>query len=248
MSGLSISGADLYAGGGMPAARSAAAERSPRERGQEVPSSAERKERPSVAEMMLEAKKRTEARREQFKLPQNTRYGDASLEAYARRGRARNAAQVSSAAGDARRRIIQLKAAKRQDSDHARQIQGVINQLQKAVRRCGKKKIELERERLTEKRGEKLEQERERRKAQLLRQQLSRRRTMRSLRESGYLREAEIDNRLQAQLTATEMELRQQTQELAESFISSQDAAIRQYAAQVPAGSAAPAPEIDVQA
>lgn len=244
MSGLSISGTGLYAGRMTPAARNTTA----REQGQEALPCAEREASSSVAEMMLEAKERAEARREQLRLPQNTRYGDASMEAYARLARARNAAQVSAAAGYARRRIIQLKAAMRQDSGHARQIQGVINQLQKAVRRCGKKKIELERERLTQKQWEKLERDRERRKAQRLRQQLTRRRTMRALRESGYLREAEVDNRLQAQLTATEMELRQQTQELAESFIPSQDAAIRQYAAQVPAGSAAPAPEIDVQA
>ncbi len=247
MSGLSISGADLYAGGGMTAGRSAAPALPARASGQEVPPSAEGETSPSVAEMMLEAKEQAEKRREQLQLPRNSRYGDASVEAYARLARARNAAQVTSAAGYARRRIVQLKAAMRQDSDHARQIQAVINQLQKAIRRCGKKKIELERERLTEKRGEKLEQERERRKALSLRQQLARRRTMRAFRESGYLREAEVDNRIQAQLTATEMELRQQVQELTESFSPAQDAAIRQYAAQTPAPDA-PAPEIDVQA
>ncbi len=247
MSGLSISGADLYAGGGMTAGRSAAPARSARTSGQEAPPAPE-EESPSIAEMMLEAKEQAEKRREQLQLPRNSRYGDAAMEAYARLARARNAAQVTSAAGYARRRIIQLKAAMRQDSDHARQIQAVINQLQKAVRRCGKKKIELERERLTEKRGEKLEQERQRRKALSLRQQLARRRTMRAFRESGYLREAEVGNRLQAQLTATELELRQQVQELTEHFAPAQDAAIRQYAAQAPAEGAAPAPEIDVQA
>ena len=37
---------------------------------------------------------------------------------------------------------------------------------------------------------------------------------VRMIREQGYMREAEISNRLAAQLTATQMELRQQAQEL----------------------------------
>ena len=45
--------------------------------------------------------------------------------------------------------------------------------------------------------------------------QLRRRKSQRMIRESGYLREAEISDRLATQLTATQMELRQQFQDLA---------------------------------
>ena len=69
------------------------------------------------------------------------------------------------------------------------------------------------------------------------------------VRESGYIREAEIDNRMQAQLSTTRMELQKQAQDLAASLQPSADAVAQQYAA----GSAvAPEPvpggEIDVQA
>ena len=51
------------------------------------------------------------------------------------------------------------------------------------------------------------------------------------IRESGYLREAEISDRLATQLTATQMELRQQFQDLPASTTASMEAAVQQYAA-----------------
>lgn len=199
-------------------------------------------------EMMKEAKEKAEARRKQFQLPKNSRYGDAAMEAYARLARARSIADVNAASGYARRKIQQLKAAKNQDSDHARQIQAVINQLKKAVVRGSKKKSDLQREHLSELRAKKLAKEEQKRKAQRLRHELNRTKALRKIRESGYLREADIDNRLQAQITKTEMELREQAQELAEAYAPSVDAAIQQYTAQMPAESSTPAPEISVQA
>jgi len=199
-------------------------------------------------EMMKEAKEKAEARRKQFQLPKNSRYGDAAMEAYSRLARARSVADVNTASGYARRKIQQLKVAKRQDSDHARQIQAVINQLTKALTRASKKKSDLRREHLSELRAKKLAKEEENRKAQRLRNQLKRAKSLRKIRESGYLREAEIDNRLQAQITKTEIELREQAQELAEAYAPSADAAIQQYTAQIPAESSTPAPELSVQA
>ena len=64
---------------------------------------------------------------------------------------------------------------------------------------------------------------------------------MRTLREAGYMREAEIDNRLQGQLAATRMELREQARQLSEQLTASTEAAAREYAAQ-----SAPAPEAPV--
>lgn len=214
-----------------------------------APSFGQAKEMPSIFEAMQEAREKAEAQRKKFQIPKNpAQYASASIEAYLRLARARNRSEVSAAAGYARRRIVQLKAAKCQDSDNARQIQAVINQLQKAVSRAGKKKSELERERLTEIRRDKLELEKQRRKAQRLHQQLQRQKALRIIRESGYLREAEIDNRLQAQLSETQMELRAQAQALSESAAASLDASIQQYASQVPVETAAPAGEICTQA
>ena len=60
------------------------------------------------------------------------------------------------------------------------------------------------------------------------------------IRESGYVREAEIDKRVQAQLSATRMELQQQAQNLASSLQPSADAVAQQYTA----ASAAAVPEV----
>lgn len=192
----------------------------------------------TLIEMMQEAREKAEERREKLKLPKNTRYGDASMEAYSRLARAKRKPEVNAAAGYARRRIVQLQSAKRQDPDHARQIQAVINQLNKAVRRAGKKNRELDQERLSEQRQKKLALEKERRKAQRLRQQLLRQKSARHVREAGYIREAEIDNRLQAYLTATEMALREQAQSLA----TATSATLSATAGAIPAVPAAPVP------
>jgi len=208
----------------------------------------QKEERPSLFEQMQEAREKAEKLREQYKLPKNNRsYGDAPIEAYSRLARARNAAQVNSAAGFARRKIFQLKAAKKQDPDHARQIQGAINQLQKAVNRAGKKRNDLAREALTEKRRKKLIEEKQRQKAKRLHQQLQSRRTMRYLRETGYIREAEADARFNRQMDAESAKLREQFQAVSGAAASAQDAAISRYAAQA-ASLEAPPPDPTVTA
>lgn len=200
-------------------------------------------------EMMRDAREQAEATREKFQSLKkgSTRYGDAPIEAYARLARARRPAEVNAAAGYARRQIARLKAAKRTDPDNARRIQAAINQLQKAVNRAGKKKQELNREKTAEARQKKLAQEKRTREAQ--RQELRRKQTARMLRESGYIREAEIDNRMQAHISSVQMELRKQAQDLASSLQPPVEAAVQQYAAA--AGISPPAESgggIDLQA
>ncbi len=205
---------------------------------------------PDIYEMMRDAREKADATREKFKgLKGNPRYGDAPMEAYARLARAKRPSEATAAAGYARRQIARLKAAKRTDPDNAKRIQAAINQLQKAVTRAGKKSRELDRERLDKARQEKLAQEKKSREAQRQRLELRRKQAARIIRESGYIREAEIDNRMQAQLSATRMELQKQAQDLAASLQPSPEAVARQYAAgsapvpEVPAGG-----EIDLQA
>ncbi len=205
---------------------------------------------PDIYEMMRDAREKADATREKFKgLKGNPRYGDAPMEAYARLARAKRPSEATAAAGFARRQIARLKAAKRTDPDNAKRIQAAINQLQKAVTRAGKKSRELDRERLDKARQEKLAQEKKSREAQRQRLELRRKQAARIIRESGYIREAEIDNRMQAQLSATRMELQKQAQDLAASLQPSPEAVARQYAAgsapvpEVPAGG-----EIDLQA
>ena len=82
--------------------------------------------------------------------------------------------------------------------------------------------------------------------AKRLKHQLRSRQAQRVIRESGYLREAEMDNRIQAQLSAAKLELRQQMQELADKTQTTVDAAVQQYAAA--AAEPAPVPEISVEA
>ena len=75
-----------------------------------------------------------------------------------------------------------------------------------------------------------------------------RRRAQRAIRESGYLREAEIDKRQNAQLTATRLELREQAQALGAAASRSLDSAIEQYAAQAaPEAPVETGGELDVQ-
>ncbi len=66
------------------------------------------------------------------------------------------------------------------------------------------------------------------------------------IRESGYLREAEIDNRMQDHIAATKQEMRTQMQELTGQTQTTVDAAIQQYAAA--SAGPTPEPEINVQA
>lgn len=210
----------------------------------------EPKEEPkTILEAMQEAREKAEERRKKFQLPKNTNYGDAAMMAYAKLQRARTPSEAGAAGGYARRRISQLKAAKRQDPEHAQQIQAAINQLEKAAGRASRKKRELTREHQMEVRRRKLQQEQQRRKAARLRQQLQRARTQRTLRESGYFREAEIANRHAMMIDATAAELREQFQTLSTAATATTDAAIQQYAAQSAAGAAVPpAPVISAEA
>ena len=194
-----------------------------------------------LLEMIRDAQEKAEAQREAMKLPKSsTRYGDAPLEAYARLARARSRMEVSAASGYARRRLAQFKTALRTDSDNAAKIKAAINQLQKAVNRGERKKRELDRERLTEIRRKKAAKEELKEKERRLRQELVRRRTQRMIRESGYMREAEISDRLATQLTATQMELRQQAQDLSASASASLETAVQHYTAAAESVPAAP--------
>ncbi len=209
--------------------------------------------RASLTEMIQDAKEKADAQREKFKLAKATpRYGDAPLEAYARLSRAKTQSQVSSAAGYARRRIAQLKAAQRSDPDHADQIRAAVGQLKKAVTRANKKKLEISREQLARARQKRMARENRRREEQRIKQELRRSQSMRAIRESGYFRETEVANRQADQLTATKMELRAQAEQLGVSATKSVDAAVQEYSAAVETAAAVTAPvsmpQVDVQA
>ena len=170
---------------------------------------------------------------------------DAPLEAYARLARAKTASQVDAASGFARRRIAQLRGSLHLDSENATKIKSAINQLQKAVNRGAKKKRDLNREQMIKLRKARSKEAERRRDLELVR-----RRTQRMIRESGYLREADIAGRLAAQLTETQMELRSQAQSLAAANATSLETAVQQYAAEAAsagAETAAPAAAISVQ-
>ena len=77
---------------------------------------------------------------------------------------------------------------------------------------------------------------------QRMKQELRRRRAQRMIRESGYLREAEISGRLAAHLTATQVELRQQAQAISSVTAAAMDAAAQQYTTTAAEADAAPAP------
>ena len=208
----------------------------------------------SVPEMIRDAKEKLEANRDQLsKLARVTpRYGDAPMEAYARISRARTPSQAGSAAGYARRRLIQLKSAARTDPDHADQIKAAVGQLEKAVGRANRKKIELTREQLSRARQKRLARENRRREEQRIRQELRRSQTLRAVREAGYFTETEIANRFAGQLAATKMELRQQAEQLGISVQKSLDAAVQGYSSAVETAAVADAPhsvpQVDVQA
>lgn len=213
------------------------------------------KDSQTVQEMIKESREKMERHREQLeRLKTKPRYGDAPLEAYARLARARNKSQVGMAAGYARRRIAQLRAALRTDSENSEEIKAALRQLEKAVSRAGKKKQDLQKEELKETRREKLLEEKERERAQRLNQELRRAKLLRALRERSYIHEAVIDGQQQKMLSATRSELRQQAQALQEALGPSPEYAAQQYAAasapEAPGGGegAAPAaPGVDMQ-
>ena len=240
---------DMQVNAAVSSWQSQSAAQAPREQEKEDPSF-------TIYEMMKEAREKADATRDKFNsIKPKPRYGDAPMEAYARLARARRPAEVNAAAGYARRQIARLRAAKQTDPDNAKRIQAAINQLQKAVQRAGKKNRELDREKLAKARQEKLAQEKKTREARRQKQELIRRQAMRRLRESGYLREAEIDNRMQAHIAAVDMELREQAQKLESSIQPSMELVAKQYAADSAAMAlpeeTAPVPsggEIDLQA
>ena len=202
----------------------------------------------TICEMMKEAREKADAARDKLNsIKPKPRYGDAPMEAYARLARAKRSSEVNAAAGFARRQIVRLQSAKRTDPDNAKRIQAAIGQLQKAVTRAGKKSRELDREKVAQARQAKLAQEKRTREAQRQRQELRRKQAMRMIRESGYIREAEVDNRMQAHLAATRMELQKQAQDLSAALQPSAEAVARQYAASG-AETAPEAAAIDVQA
>lgn len=207
----------------------------------------QRASQPSLSEMMKDAQEQAEQREKMFQIPKDSRrYGDAPVMAYAKLARARSVGEVDAASGYARRQMAQLRAAKRSDPKNADRIQAAINQLQKAVNRAGRKKRELSQEKLSEVRRAKLEKEKRAREAKRLRQQLKERQARRMIRESGYLREAVVDDKVQSQLSAAKLALRDQMQELSDRFQPSVEDAVQQYAAS--AAEPAPAPEISVEA
>ena len=191
----------------------------------------------TLAEMIKEAQERTDAHREALKrMPKgNAHYVDAPLEAYARLARAKTASQVDAASGFARRRIAQLRGSLHLDSENATKIKSAINQLQKAVNRGAKKKRDLNREQMIKLRKARSKEAERRRDLELVR-----RRTQRMIRESGYLREADIAGRLAAQLTETQMELRSQAQSLAAANATSLETAVQHYTAAAESVPAAP--------
>ncbi|MBD5132941.1 MAG: hypothetical protein HDT38_00480 [Clostridiales bacterium] len=209
--------------------------------------------RGSLTEMIRDAREKANEQREKFKLAKVTpRYGDAPLEAYARISRARTPSQAGSAAGYARRRLIQLQAAQRSDPDHADQIKAAVSQLKKAVGRANKKKLELNKEQLALARQKRMARENRRREEQRIRQELRKSAAMRAIRESGYFQETEIANRQADQLTATKMELKAQAEQLGISAQKSIDTALQGYSSAVQTAEAVatpvPAPQVDVQA
>lgn len=207
----------------------------------------QRASQPSLSEMMKDAREQAEQREKMFQIPKDSRrYGDAPVMAYAKLARARSVGEVDAASGYARRQMAQLRAAKRSDPKNADRIQAAINQLQKAVNRAGRKKRELSQEKLSEVRRARLEKEKRAREAKRLRQQLKERQARRMIRESGYLREAVVDDKVQSQLSAAKLALRDQMQELSDRFQPSVEDAVQQYAAT--AAEPAPAPEISVEA
>lgn len=207
-----------------------------------------------LTEMIQDAKEKADAQRERLKMAKVTpRYGDAPLEAYARISRARTPSQAGSAAGYARRRLMQLRAAQRSDPEHADQIRAAAGQLEKAVGRANRKKLELNREQLSRARMKRMMRENRRREEQRIKQELRKSQAMRAIRESGYFKETEIANRQADQLTATRMELMAQAEQLGAAVHTSVGEAMQGYSAGVQLAAAdvsAPmsAPAVDVQA
>ncbi len=205
----------------------------------------------SIVEMMKQAREKAEQRRDSLK-PRggSSNYGDAAMTVYSKLSGARTPAQAGAVAGYAQRQIARFQAALRSDSENSEQIKAAIRQLQKAAGRAGRKKRELQQDSVLRARQKRAAGEKQRRRASRLGHELGRRSAARAIRESGYMRETEIENRLQSQLAQTRMELREQARQLGEQLTASAEAAAREYAAQAApdAGAAAGGSGVDVQA
>ena len=194
----------------------------------------EKPEDKTLLEALEEARKKIEESKKRFQIKRKVRYGDMPVEAFSRLARARNKAQVNAAAGYARRRLAYLRAALRQDPEQRTAIRSAMAQMEKAVLRAGKKKRDLDRESLAEHRRRKAEEHQREREALRLKQELQRKRTLRSIREGGYLSEAAIEK--QAAI------YRQQALDAFKLPGSGEGAGSAPSAAQTPAGGEAAAP------
>lgn len=153
----------------------------------------------TIAEAVLEARKKAEEQSDRFKIKRSaTQYAYAPTEALARLRQAKTQSEVSSAAAYARRRLAQLKNALRLDSDNAGTIRSAMRQLEKIPLRASRKRQDLSREQLIELRRRKAQEEACRREELRLKQENTRRKSLRSIRETGYLHEASIERGMQA--------------------------------------------------
>lgn len=163
----------------------------------------------TLLEAMKRAQKQAEEAAEQRKkwqVKSSASYGNIPMEAYARLNRARTQSEVSAAAGYARRRLAQLRVALRQDGDHQAAIRSAMRQLEKATLRASRKKRDLSREELLQLRRRRTAEQERLRESDRLRLEYQRRRSLRAVREGGYLREAVIERGMQAYREAKEME------------------------------------------
>lgn len=207
----------------------------------------------SLMDMMEQARKKAQETREKLKLPKNSaRYGYAAIEAFARLSRARSQAQVSSAAGYARRQLGEMQTALRQDPQNAGRIRAAIRQLQSAVTRASRKKRDLEQDRIDRARRARAEKERRPGRAKRIEQELRRKQAVRRICDAGYVNNAVIDMVQQEHIEQTRAEQRAQLERIAGLGGSSADAAQAAYTAGAAysgeaAAAAAPMPEIQLE-
>lgn len=208
----------------------------------------------SLMDMMEDARKKAQETRDKLKLPKNSsRYGLAAVEAFARLSRARSQAQVSSAAGYARRQLGQMQTALRQDPDNAGRIRAAIRQLQSAVTRASRKKRELEQDRIDSARSARAKKEKKPGKAKRIENELRRKQAVRKICDESYVNNAVIDMVQQEHIEQARAEQRAQLERIAGLGGNAYtDAAQAAYAAGAAhAGAAAPAatsmPEIQLE-
>ena len=161
----------------------------------------------TIFEAMRAARRQAEQTAQRFKVRLPVRYGDVPMMAYARLARARNRAEVQSAAGYARRRIAQLRSALRQDPDHQDAIRTALRQLEKLSIRAARKQRDMDQERILQLQRHKAAEQAQKREEARLTQEVQRRRVLRAIREESYLHEAAIEQGMQAYRAAKAAEL-----------------------------------------